>query len=206
MKNPCCEIALDDNHINDAMRYANVGYSLKIAAKQWQEYKACQRYYELDYGMSEMRIMAQNYAGNGGSGGMAQQDNSAKVFKREYISKLSNRSLGDQLAELINRSEQHLNELRASKEIISDLEKKFNRGDVVFHKNTGPAILQGFSFYDGISRGLPESYDGPPLKGGEILAEVSCVNGHTTLAAKDLVPYTESVKLLYEAERNTTNE
>ena len=177
---------LDKSHIKDAMRY-----------------------FAVDYSAGEMRILAQNFGGKAPS--MMMNSGQAKAFKREFESwsKIKEKSLSQDLTEQINRLEEALVEMKKSRELISELENTYKRGDVVFHKNIGPGLLKRFVIFNDHSMGMPEMLvleSNEPLKGGEVLATINTVDGEVWALAKDIVPYTENVKLLYEAERSGTNE
>lgn len=148
-------------------------------------------------------------AGFGSPGQVMMSPKQAQAFKREFYGEtVKQQSLSEELDQSINRLEQVLSKMKESKEIISNLENTFKTGDVVYHKDIGPCLLRRFIIYNGMNG--PEDMlfveNGDKMQDGEVLASVMTSGGQVVLIAKNIVPYTESVRLLYEAKRNRPNE
>ena len=189
------------SHIFDAFNYA-----LKPLAKRYYE-----RTYWMDFSKQEMLAMSYGAKMNAGAPpGVMMSPKQAQAFKREFYGEtVKQQTLSQELNENIDRLEQVLVKMKQSKELISDLEKTFKNGDVVFHKEIGPCLYRRLIIYNGISGGLPEDtilINEDKVEDGEVLASVMTPDGRVHVLAKDIAPYTESVKLLYEAERSRTNE
>lgn len=114
-------------------------------------------------------------------------------------------SLGEELKQQVKYLEKQLEKCKANEQIISELESKFKHKDIVFHKDLGPCIFRRFQIYGEYHRedvGLfsPDTN----VTHGDVLAQLVTADGKYFVPAKEIAPYTESIKLLYETERNKT--
>lgn len=190
-------------------------YSLKKLAQKYQtEFNFCKRYYERTYWMdfSKQEMLAMSYGAKMNASappGVMMSHKQAQAVKREFYGEtVKQQSLSEELDQSINRLEQVLNKMKESKEVISNLENTFKTGDVVYHKDIGPCLFRRLLIFNGMNG--PEDIafienDGK-LQDGEVLASVMTSGGQVVVLAKSIAPYTESVRLLYEAERNRSNE
>lgn len=166
------------------------------AAKLGMHYGSNMTYVNSVFSKMEHRIDAQIY-----SSSTVTMNNA----KESGMSKQHYKTLSENLTEDLNRLEELVKQLKQSKDLVLELEKTFNRGDVVFHKERGPGILKRFIIYGDHSSSPEFLFTLEEAKHGDILAQFVNAGGEFYCLAKDLVPYTESVKLFYENERNNTN-
>lgn len=190
-------------------------YSLKKLAQKYQsQFDLCKRYYERTYWIyySKAEMLAMSYGAKMNATappGVMMSPKQAQAFKREFYGEtVKQQSLSEELNQSISRLEQVINKMKESKEIVSNLENTFKTGDVVFHKDIGPCLFRRLLIYNGMNGPEDMTFieEGRNLQDGEVLASIMTSGGQVVVLAKSIAPYTESVRLLYEAERNRPNE
>lgn len=129
----------------------------------------------------------------------------SSIFRGEKIKRLG---INEQIERDLKETRERLASLEEAQSIIKDFQAKFKRGDIVFSKESGPAIIKDVTIHRDYGMDRPMDINGNPMdiKNNELIAIVSSVEGEMAVPARDIVPYTESVKLLYEAERSQTDE
>lgn len=113
-------------------------------------------------------------------------------------------TLTEALNSRINELEIRLANAKRNKELVTTYEKQFKAGDVVFTKETGPAIFNRLVILNEaeyLPEPIPEN-----VSFGDIVAVIQTLRGQEVTKIDSLVPYTENVKLLYESERSNSND
>lgn len=160
----------------------------------WQEYGMQSGRFSADYSKMEPYIMHSMIPKS--SGMMTLRKSDGQTIRRPSIT--------EQIEHELKETKERLASLEEAQLLIKQFETTYKRGDVVFSKDTGPAILKNFSIHRDYGMDRPADINGNPIdiKNNELIVILSSVDGESYVPAKNIVPYTESVRLLYEAERS----
>lgn len=86
---------------------------------------------------------------------------------------------------------------------IKDINCQYKKGDIVFSKTTGPFLFKDVGIVaDWMD--TPTLSDASVAKAGQVYIHGVSLDGSVNLPVESVIPYTESVRLLYESERNKT--